>query len=415
VTRLAMTDRVARRLAIAGWALTIVVTASTLAILLISDAPSLPNRFALGDAATVAVGVLQLATATVAVLILVRLPRQRVGWLLMATGLLYALSMLAGRVAFAAAAEGRAGIAIAQWGGWFAFVTSTISGVTLFTIAFVFPDGRIASARLARLLPLLSASWFLWAFAHALQPGPMLLLTSLDNPLGVGPHLPAVLAPAGPVAIAGVGALLLAAGSVVWRFRRSRGVERQQMKWFAAAAVTMMVALGVTASAGFATSEGAVMEWPLVAYALAATAMPIAIGIAILRYRLYEIDRIISRTISYGVVTTLLVAVFAIVVVGLQTILTPFTSGQGLPVAASTLVVFALFQPLRRRVQSAIDRRFYRARYDAERTQAAFAARLRDNIDLESLAAEFRSVVGATVAPVSVGLWLRPAPTGDRR
>jgi len=416
VTRTAVTDRVARRIAIAGWVLTILVTAATLAILVISDAPALPNRFALGDAATVAVGLLQLATATVAVVILVRVPHQRVGWLLMATGVFYAVSILGGTVAFAAAAEGPAGLAVAQWGGWFAFVTSTISGITLVTIAFVFPDGRAASPTLARLLPLASIPWIIWALLQALQPGPMFLLTSLDNPLGVGPDLGPVLAPTGPVAIAGIaGAVLLAAGSVVWRFRRSRGVERQQMKWFAAAAIVMVTTLGMTSALGFSKPEGTSVEWPLVAYALAATTLPVAIGIAILRYRLYEIDRIISRTISYAVVTAVLVAVFALVVVGLQTVLTPFTRDDPLPVAASTLVVFALFQPLRRRVQSAIDRRFDRARYDGEQTIAAFSARLRDNVDLESLAAEVRSVMAATIAPVSVGLWLRPGPSGNRR
>jgi hypothetical protein len=411
-----MTDRVARRLAIGGWALTIVVTVATLAISIVDTAPQLPNRFALGDAATGAIGLLQVTTATVALLILVRLPRQRVGWLLLATGLLYAISILGNAVAVAAVAEGPTGLAIAQWGGWVAYVTSTISGVTLFAIAFLFPDGRAASPTFARLLPVVAIPWVVWAVAMALQPGPMFLLTSLDNPIGVGPDLGDALAPSGPVAMAGiVGAVLLAAGPVLWRFRQSRGVERQQMKWFATAAVTMMAALAVTASQGFGSSEGASVEWPLVVYALAATAMPIAIGIAILRYRLYEIDRIISRTISYGVVTAVLIVVFASVVVGLQTVLTPFTGGDTLPVAASTLVVFALFQPLRRRVQSAIDRRFDRARYDAEQTIAAFSSRLRDNVDLESLAAEVRSVMAATIAPVSVGLWLRHGPAGDRR
>ena len=153
------------------------------------------------------------------------------------------------------------------------------------------------------------------------------------------------------------------------------------------------------------------------AFALAATSMPVAIGIAILRYRLYAIDRIISRTISYAVITAVLVAVFAIVVIGLQALLARFTSGDTVPVAASTLVVFALFQPLRRRVQATIDRHFYRARYDAERTQAELAARLKNNVDLESLAKAVRSVVDATIAPASVGLWLgqaRRTAGGDR-
>jgi uncharacterized membrane protein YbhN (UPF0104 family) len=135
--------------------------------------------------------------------------------------------------------------------------------------------------------------------------------------------------------------------------------------------------------------------------------MPVAIAVAILRYRLYEIDRIVSRTISYLIVTAGLVGVFAIVVVGLQAILASFTTGQGIPVAASTLVVFVMFQPLRRRVQSTIDRRFDRARYDGERTIASFAARLRDEVDLDSIIHDLRAVTGSTVQPGSASVWIR--------
>jgi hypothetical protein len=410
VTRLASSDGVvARRLAIAAWALTIIVTAAALAIRVVSGAPALPNRFALGDAATTAIGLLQVATATVAALILVRLPGQRVGWLLMATGVFYALSILAAAIAFATFPDGPAGLAIARWGGWFAWVTSTISGVTLVTIPFVFPDGRMRSPFIGRLLLLFAVPSLVVALAMTLQPGPMFLLTSLDNPLGIGPDVAGAL-PA--TALGGIAAyigapMVLAAASLASRFRGSRGVERQQLKWFVAASIVMMSALLITGWLGFVVNDGVRDERPLVAFALAATSVPIAIGIAILRYRLYAIDRIISRTISYGVLTAALVAVFAIVVVGLQALLARFTRGDAVPVAASTLVVFALFQPLRRRVQSTIDRRFYRARYDGEQAQAVLAARLRNNVDLESLAAEVRTVVDATIAPTSVGLWLR--------
>jgi hypothetical protein len=411
-------DTTLRRLAIAGWLVTVGVTVATFAIRVISGAPLLPNRFSMGDAAMTAVGLLQVATATVAVLILVRLPRQRVGWLLMATGVFYALSILAAAIAFAAFAEGPAGVAIAQWAGWFAWVTSTISGVTLVTIPLVFPDGRLSPSWLRRPLVLaLAVPSLLVALAMTLHPGKMLLITSLDNPLGVGPDVlrtfPA--AALGGIAVF-VGAPVVIVGvSLVSRFRRSRGVERQQLKWFVAAAIVMTTALLITGFFGFGVNDGTRNEWPLVAFALAATSMPIAIGIAILRYRLYAIDRIISRTISYGLITAVLVGVFATVVVGLQAILARFTGGDTVSVAVSTLVVFASFQPLRRRVQSTIDHRFQRAHYDAERTQAAFAARLRNNVDLESLAGEVRSVVAATVAPQSIGLWLRPGHRGHGR
>jgi hypothetical protein len=134
--------------------------------------------------------------------------------------------------------------------------------------------------------------------------------------------------------------------------------------------------------------------------------MPLAIGVAILRYRLYDIDRIVSRTLSWALISAVLLAVFGAVVVGLQAALTDVTQGETLAVAASTLVAFALFQPLRRRVQGAVDRRFDRARYDAERTAAAFAERLRDEVDLATLTGELQATVAAAVRPREAAVWL---------
>ncbi len=138
--------------------------------------------------------------------------------------------------------------------------------------------------------------------------------------------------------------------------------------------------------------------------------MPIAIGIAVLRYRLYEIDRIISRTLTYGLLTAVLVGVYAAGFLLLQAVLARFTSGGGtIAVAVSTLAAFALSQPLRRRLQSTMDRRFNRSRYDAERTVEGFAAHLRDEFDVDRLGGELRTVVDRSLAPISVGVWLRPS------
>ena len=144
------------------------------------------------------------------------------------------------------------------------------------------------------------------------------------------------------------------------------------------------------------------------AVAIASLALPpIAVGIAVLRYHLYDIDRLIARTVSWALVTGTLVIVFAGVIVALQAILVGYTQGQTLAVAGSTLVAFALFQPLRRRVQAAVDRRFDRARYDAEHTLAAFSDRLRDEIDLASLSHDLDSTIRDAIAPRSIGIWLR--------
>jgi hypothetical protein len=153
-------------------------------------------------------------------------------------------------------------------------------------------------------------------------------------------------------------------------------------------------------------TDGGVNISAFVAYA-GILLMPIAIGMAILRYRLYEIDRIISRTLSWAIVTSVLVAVFAGLVVGLQAALAGITQGQTLAVAASTLVAFALFQPVRRRVQRAVDRRFDRARYDRERTAAAFADRLRTEVDLEAVAGDLTRSVDGALRPRSLVLWLK--------
>ncbi len=190
------------------------------------------------------------------------------------------------------------------------------------------------------------------------------------------------------------------------RWRRSVGLIRLQYRWLVAAIVLVAIANTAWAVATLALSmdtNGPAFSAVVIAY----VCVPAAIGIAVVRYRLYEIDRIISRTIGWALVTGLLVAVFIGGVLALQALLTDVTQGQTLAVAASTLVAFALFQPVRRRVQRAVDRRFDRARYDGERTTAAFAERLRDEVDLVTLAAELQGTVGAAVRPTISSLWLR--------
>jgi hypothetical protein len=193
--------------------------------------------------------------------------------------------------------------------------------------------------------------------------------------------------------------------SLVVRFRRSRGVERQQLKWFVyAAAVTVT---GVVVTETLVVPEGSVLDGMLALAGLAVVpSIPVAAGVAILRYRLYEIDRIINRTLVYGALTALLTAVYA---AGALWLPRRLALGESqLIVAASTLAVAALFQPARRRLQAVVDRRFNRRRYDAARTVAAFSARLRDQVELDRLADELLAVVDQTVQPTRASLWLRP-------
>lgn len=200
--------------------------------------------------------------------------------------------------------------------------------------------------------------------------------------------------------------IVLASAALITRYRRGDRVERLQIRWFGAAVAVCGIGFAGTAVQFAIQTDGGPLFMALILYA-GILAIPIAVGIAVTRYRLYELDRLISRTIGWALVTGTLVAVFAGTVVGLQAVLASITQGQTLAVAASTLVAFALFQPVRRRVQTAVDRRFDRARYDGEQTAAAFAERLRDQVDLIDLEADIADTISVALRPTSTGIWLR--------
>ena len=192
--------------------------------------------------------------------------------------------------------------------------------------------------------------------------------------------------------------------SIVLRFRRARGVERQQL--------TVLLAVGVAGSVAFilgviVTLAGA-EELGIGITMLGVLAVPVGIGVAMLRYRLYDIDRLISRSLTYALVTTMLVLAYAALVLGGQALFSSFAGGGDLAIAVSTLLVAALFLPLRSRVQRFVDRRFYRRRYDAQRTLEAFGARLREQVELDGLRSDLEGVVRETIQPAHVSVWLRP-------
>jgi hypothetical protein len=194
--------------------------------------------------------------------------------------------------------------------------------------------------------------------------------------------------------------LVVGAGSLVARFRHARGVERQQLRWLALAATLTGVG-ALVVGVGMAVGATAV---PLFAAGVCLVLLPLATGAAVLRYRLYDLDRIISRTLAYGLLTVVLGGGYAVVVLGLGELI---GRGSSLVVAAATLAVAAAFQPARRRVQDLVDRRFNRRRYDAAQTITAFGDRLRQQVDLDTLTAELLAVVEQTMQPTSVSLWLR--------
>jgi hypothetical protein len=269
-------------------------------------------------------------------------------------------------------------------------------------ILLLFPDGRLPSRRWRPLA---------WAIAAVCLPATVAgaLLESQPpvppNPLAVGGAAAPLVE---TVANLGVPLLFLtvlaAAGSLLARFRRSRGQQRQQLKWLAYGGA-FLAAILVADLVGLDPPG----LWDIVLETLSFGALYVGVAMAVLRHRLYDIDRLINRTVVYGLVTALLAAVYAAGVFGLGRLLDPAGGESALAVALSTLAVAALFQPARRRVQAAVDRRFNRARYDAARTVAAFAARLRDQVELDSLATELVTVVDQAMEPTSVSLWLRPA------
>jgi hypothetical protein len=210
-----------------------------------------------------------------------------------------------------------------------------------------------------------------------------------------------------------VALIVLAIAALITRYRRGDRVERLQIRWFGAAVSLCGIGAAGTVVQFAVQADGGPLSMTLVLYA-GILAIPIAVGIAVTRYRLYELDRLISRTIGWALVTAVLVALFAAAVLALQSLLAEYTQGQTLAIAASTLVAFAAFQPVRRRVQNAVDRRFDRSRYDGERMAAAYAERMRDQVDLTDLEADIAGTISAALRPTSIGIWLR-APSRNVR
>jgi hypothetical protein len=291
-------------------------------------------------------------------------------------------------------------------------------------LLLLFPDGRLVSARW-RIVAWAAAADLAGLSAWlAFAPGPLGAagLETVPNPLGIqwpgasSRLLEAIARQALELLIA-LSALLilLSAASMVVRFRRARGVERQQLKWFTyvpLVAVLVWLVSSVPALMSGPPTVVVVLRVYVVG-AIISVGIPLAIGIAVLRYRLYDIDRLINRTLVYGLLTALLVAVYAAGVFVLGQLLNPVGGHSELAVAASTLAVAALFQPARRRVQAGVDRRFNRRRYDATKSVAAFSTRLRDEIDLDTLSAELLNVVDQTMEPTRASLWLRPSAPGS--
>src|SRR5215211_1305885 len=295
---------------------------------------------------------------------------------------------------------------LVAWIGSWIFIPIAF-GLPMFLL-LLFPDGRFVSRRWR------SAGWglgFILIVAvatKAFKPGR--IPSGIENPLAPGGAVGEAIRALNPVTdMLALPAFALAVAGLVVRLRRSRGVERQQLKWFTYSAALV--------GAGFAASilipDGAAADLVFLVGLLALAGLPVAAGIAILRYRLYDIDVIVNRTLVYGTLTVSLVALYIGSVVSLQYLFRVLTGGGSqLAIVASTLVIAALFNSLRRRIQSFIDRRFYRKKYDVAKTLEEFSAKLRDETDLHALSNDTLEAVRDTMQPAHVSLWLKPT-VGD--
>jgi hypothetical protein len=352
-----------------------------------------------------------LSLPTVGALVTLRRPGNPIGPLLLVAGLsVFAWVSSSGYATYALAIRpDLPGGVIALWlSGW---TPLSYAFALLAFVPLLYPDGRFLSQRWRVI------GWLAGALVVVQSVGVAFGRPVLQSGTSVGTTSPNPLAVAGLAPIdalftrtlgvpLGFAFLAISWAAVVIRFRRSRGVERLQIKWFLYAVGVVVVAFATLFPLAFV---GNVISSDIFffTFMFTFTLIPLSIGVAILRYRLYDIDQLINRTLVYGVTTGAIAVTFFGGMIVLPTLLRPIISGSEVAVAVSTLVCFALFQPLRSRVQDAVDRRFYRSRYDAARTLDAFSLRLRDEVDLDAVRGELLDAVGSTLSPTHASVWLR--------
>jgi hypothetical protein len=347
---------------------------------------------------------LQLGAATTGAVISSRLPENAVGWIFLAMGLLMGVLFVVGSYAelgLAGPGAPSPGTVFAAWVGAWIFIPAAF-GLPMFLL-LLFPNGRFLSRRWRLAGWFLGSTVTLAAVVKAFRPGG--IAHGLENPLAPGGALGETLRLLDTVTdVLALPAFGLAVAGLVVRLRRSRGVERQQLKWFTYAAALVAVGLGTAVL----IPDGAFADLAFLVGLLALAGLPLAAGMAILKHRLYDIDLVINRTLVYGSLTVSLALVYVGSVVTLQYAFRLLTGGGSqLVIVASTLAIAALFNPLRGRIQQVVDRLFYRNKYDARKILEAFSARLRDETDLDSLSEELVEVTRKTMQPAHVSLWLK--------
>ena len=391
------------RLAWSLWAAATVMAALGIVMTVVADAPlDMVDGWAL-----------TLITATIGALMVARVPRNPIAWILLGVGLLGGLRIFttgtADLVLLAGYGPRGVGVASAWLSSWLFWPTILVP-VTF--VLLLFPDGRLPSPR-----------WRVVAWSAAVSISALAALAAFapdvenprwrENPFALSGDSPVLAVLEVISAITVFPALFGAAASLIVRSRRAKDVERQQLKWVAYGGATAVLLLVLLLQVPDSEADPLQAVMVQVGFVGALAMVPASIAIAILRYRLYDIDRIISRTVSYTLLSGVLVSIYVAGVLLLSRALASVGAGSDLAVAVATLAAAAVFQPARRRIQNAVDRRFNRRRYDAQRTVDAFSSRLQNEFDLDALGSELVHVAAKTMEPATLSLWLRD-PAGGR-
>jgi len=392
----------------AGPVLTVLGLAATFWLDRLLRRAGLPELASL-PASSIPTVVAAVSAVTVGAVLAARRPRHPVGWLLAGLGLSLTVQNLTfsytryGLIARPGALPGAS--YLAGFNNGMVIMWLACAGFVL----LLTPTGSLPSPRWRWWARFAAAAAAVWLLGSIVDPAPLYPeYPDIPNPLAI-PVLFGPLTALAAVALVVLAALVVGAVSLVLRFRRARGTERLQLRWLAWGAALAAVALLVAMAALIADDSGSNLL--NLALGVSAAVLPLATGAAILRYRLYDLDRIVSRTLAYGLLTVLLGSAYALVVLGLGRLL---PQGSSLAVAAATLAAAAVFQPLRRRIQRLVDRRFNRRRHDAAETIAGFSTRLRDEVDLATLTGELLAAVDQTMQPTRSWLWLRQPPARMR-
>ncbi len=401
-----MNSRAAAWVAWSLLALAVALLAGGIALASTTKSPELELPYgSVGDADSVVLELANVLTfSVVGAIVASRHPRNPIGWIFCTVGLVTGLDALALGYAEFWLASGWGSRSFGETAAWFGTWAWLVETVALTFLLLLFPDGRLPSPRWRPVAWCAGLGITGFVVGYALDAGPLADFPQIVNPYGVDSPLVRVVEIAAALVI--VGSMVASAVSVIVRARRAGRVERQQIKWLAYGGAVVVGTILVAALISIWS-----VTLSILLTNLALLGLPIFTGVAIVRHRLYDIDLLINRTLVYGVLTGTLALVYFGGVATAQAIFRTLTGQEQQPqlaVVVSTLVIAALFNPLRRRIQGFIDRRFYRRKYDAAKTLEAFSAKLRDETDLDALSDDLVGVVRETMQPAHVSLWLRP-------